>query len=219
MSVRDRLASEAEFPPADETEEDFLSTLEMDGDLEIDRPTESETSPFSDVKNPNEANVPPYPTEVPATRLSDFRCGGRPVEYPAPNGLAPENISFTLHDKCDPYPSNCGGLNDLVKKKFDVLFSDVKLEALFTGIVDSARTSYKSAWAGLVRFCFVRGISAWPIPGTPEWDEPLSHYLIWTRGILGRKASTLKGRFAAIRFTRLVDGMSTSVFRPTGHVP
>ena len=59
---------------------------------------------------------------------------------------------------------------------------------------------------GWGRFCFVRGISIWFAPGTPGWDEPLRDCLIWTSKVLGRKSSTLKGRFAAIRFVRLVSG-------------
>ena len=93
-----------------------------------------------------------------------------------------------------------------MKKKFYLLFSEVKPEALFSGLSESSRSSYKSAWAVWGRFCFGRGISVWLTPGTPGWDEPLLDFWIWTSEILGRKSSTLEGRFAAIRFMHLVNG-------------
>ena len=59
---------------------------------------------------------------------------------------------------------------------------------------------------GAGRFCFVRGISVWPAPVSPDWDGPLLDFLIWTSKVIGRKSSTLKGRCAAIRFAHLVNG-------------
>ena len=39
-----------------------------------------------------------------------------------------------------------------MKRKFAILFKDVKLEALLSGMDDSARATYKMAWSGWGRF-------------------------------------------------------------------
>ena len=78
----------------------------------------------------------------------------------------------------DPQNFRCGGLNDELKGRFKVLFDQVKLEALFSGLSDSARVSYQSSWHAWGRFCFVRGISVWLVPGVAGWDEPLLDFLI-----------------------------------------
>ena len=86
------------FSHTDEIEGDCLPTLEMDEDVYVEQPVEVETVPEPDMDNPNEAVIPPYPSEVHATRLSDFRCGGGPVEYPAPHGLSCEPFSVPHFD-------------------------------------------------------------------------------------------------------------------------
>ena len=146
--------------------------------------------------NPNEAIIPPHPSEVPDTRLSTFSCGGIVSDYIGPNDSFDELL----------FSSSFGGLNEVMKTKFGVLFTDTKLEALFSGLSSSSRTECKSAWIGWGRFCFVRGIPVWLHPGTPGRGEPLLGFLIWTSKVLGRKASTLKGRFADIRFMHLANG-------------
>ena len=117
----------------------------------------------------------------------DFRCGG---------------LNFVF----DSSTSKCGGLNDVMKGRFHTVFDKAKLEALFSGLADSTRISYQSSWLAWERFCFVRNISTWLAPGHPGWDEPLLDFLIWTSKILGKRSSTLKTRFAAIRFMRLING-------------
>ena len=102
--------------------------------------------------------------------------------------------------------SRCGGLNDVTKGRFHTVFDKAKLEALFSGLADSARVSYQSSWLAWGRFCFVRGISMWLTPGDPGWGEPLLDFLIWTSKVLGRRSPTLKTRSASIRFMRLIDG-------------
>ena len=99
-----------------------------------------------------------------------------------------------------------GGLNDDLKTKLQRAFAKVKLEALLSGLADSARVSYQSSRMAWGRFCFVRGIPICLTPGEPGWDEPLLDFLIWTIKVTGRRSSTLKTRFAAIRFTHLVNG-------------
>ena len=94
----------------------------------------------------------------------------------------------------------------MIKAKFDPLFSEVNLRALCSGVDDSSMASYKAAWAGRGRCCFVRGISVWLTPGDPGWDEPLLHFPIWASKVLGRKSPKLKGRFAAIRHMRPING-------------
>ena len=39
-----------------------------------------------------------------------------------------------------------GGLNDEAKRRFNAVFNQDKLEALFSGLSDSARVSYPSSW-------------------------------------------------------------------------
>ena len=82
----------------------------------------------------------------------------------------------------------------------------MKLEALFSGLADSERVSYQSSWMAWGRFCFVRGSPIWLAPGEPGWGEPLLDFLIWPSKVLGRRSSTLKTRFSAIRFMRLING-------------
>ena len=81
-----------------------------------------------------------------------------------------------------------------------------ELEALFSGLGDSAWASYRNSWLPWGKFCFVRGISIWLTPGEHGWDEPLLDFLIWTRKVMGRKSSTLMTRFAAIRFAHITNG-------------
>ena len=150
--VRDREVSELIHMPKNVDGDDFLSTLEMDGDLEIEPQVESNTAPVLESDNPNEAIIPPPHSEVPAARLSDFRCGGGPIEYPAPNGLASDDLCTILVDTVTIYPSSFGGLGDVTKTKFDVLVSDVKLDALSPGLSDSSRAAYKSSWMGCGAF-------------------------------------------------------------------
>ena len=86
------------------------------------------------------------------------------------------------------------------------VFTKLKLEALLSGLADSTRASYQNSWLSWERFCFVRGISIWLIPGEPGWGEPLLDFLIWTIKVISRRSSTLKTRFSAIRFMHLVNG-------------
>ena len=72
--------SDGNLPAGDGVFEDGLTE-----DLRLD----PNNTPVVEMDNPNEAIAPPHPSEVPATRLSNFRCGGGPYEYPVPNSLAP----------------------------------------------------------------------------------------------------------------------------------
>ena len=102
--------------------------------------------------------------------------------------------------------SRCGGLDEDMTRKFDLAFSQSKLEAIFSGLAASTRVSYQSSRLYCGRFCFVRGSPIWLRPGEPGWGEPLLGFLIWTIKVFGRSSSTLKTRFAAIRLTHLVNG-------------
>ena len=108
-----------------------------------------------DADSPNEAVAPPLPSEVPAYRLSDFRCGwgwwggvggGGPYEYPVSNSLAPANRSSVPIDATKPFESPCGCLNEVVKQKIGLLLTDVELGGIFSGLSASSRTEYKSEW-------------------------------------------------------------------------
>ena len=124
-------------------------------------------------------------------------------------GDCPRLYSNQAKIKCDSGHkdnSRCGGLNDMMKGKFTLLFSDAKLEALLPGLVDSAKSSYKSDRLGWGRFCFVRGVPIWLEPGKPGWGEPLLDFFRWASKVPGRKESALKGRFAAIRLMHLIEG-------------
>ena len=109
----------------------------------------------------------------------------------------------------------CVGLNDVMKTQFQTVFSQAKLEALVSGLSDSTRVSYQSSWMAWGRFCFVRNISVWLLPGEPGWGEPLLDFLIWTSKVLGEISSTLKTRFSAIRFMHLINGNID--FSPQAH--
>ena len=117
----------------------------------------------------------------------DFRCGG-------------------LTDLFESSTSRFGGLNGVMKGRFHTVFDKAKLESLLSGLADSARISYQSSWLAWELFCFVRSISTWLVPGEPGWGEPLLDFLIWTSKVLGKRSSTLKTRFSAIRFMHLVNG-------------
>ena len=99
-----------------------------------------------------------------------------------------------------------GCVNEQTKRKFTILFTNVELEALLSGAADSKRATYRMDWSGWGRFCSVRNISVWLEPGVPGRDGRLVDYLILTSKVLGRNASTLRARFSAIRFTRLING-------------
>ena len=99
-----------------------------------------------------------------------------------------------------------GTSENSLKERFRALFKEAKLEAFLSGLADSTRSSYKSSWVDCGRLCFPRHIPVWLTPRIQGWDEPLlGFFLIWTRNVLGIKASTLKNRLSAIRFTHLID--------------
>ena len=126
-------------------------------------------------------------------------------DYPIPNAAPYDPSQFWTNAAEINRDLRRGGLNDLVQGGFTLLFSEIKLEDLLSGLADSTR-SYRTDWLGRGWFSFVRGISVWLEPGTPGWDEPPLDFLIRTIEIIGRKSSTLKSRFAAVRFMRFVNG-------------
>ena len=136
-NARDRETSEIFHIPTSEDGDDFLPTLEIDEDVGLDPQVEPNVAPVLERDNHNEAIIPPLSSEVLSARLSDFRCGGGPVEYPAPNGMGNVYATSEYADTLTMFPSHCGGLGDIMKKSFGVLFSDTKLEALFSGLSDS----------------------------------------------------------------------------------
>ena len=90
--------------------------------------------------------------------------------------------------------------------KFALLFHEVKVDSLLSGLSESTRTSYKAARIGCGRFCFVRRISVCLATGEQGRGDQLLDSSIWTTRVLGKKASALKGHPAAIRFTHLANG-------------
>ena len=176
-----------------------------DGDDETSQAV-LEIDEYVDEENPNEAIAPPCASEVPSARLSNFRCGCPVGEYPIPNAAASDPSPCWTNAEEFTYDFRCGGLDVLAGDKFTLPFSDIMLESVLSGLADSTRAPYKTAWLGLGRFCFVRGISVLLFPGTPGRGEPLLGFLIWTCKVLGMKYSTSKSIFAAVRFTHLING-------------
>ena len=195
----DQENSEANRISPNNEDGDLLPTLEIDEYVESEPQIEPNASFAPDRDSPDEAITPPGPSAAPETRLSDFRCGGSPIEYPAPNGLAPDGSYTTVLGAFAKYPSSCGGSDDVMKTKFEIGCVIARAISILTHRLQELMD-------GLGRFCSVRGISAWLTPGAPGWGEPSLDYLIWTSKVRGRKAPTLKGRFAAIRCVRLVSG-------------
>ena len=103
------------------------------------------------------------------------------------NMLEYESSEYGVPDNADRR-FKCGGLDDDIKNKSQCVFPKLKLDALFSGLADSARVSYQNSWLAWGRFCFVRGISIWLAPGGPGRDEPLLEFLIWTSKVLGEVA-------------------------------
>ena len=95
--------------------------------------------------------------------------------------LAPYEMDFRCSGLSDMFESStarCGGLNDVMKGRFHTAFDKAKLEALFSGLADSARISYQSSWLAWGAFALRE---AYP----PGWrlgsrDEPLLGFSIWT---------------------------------------
>ena len=87
--------------------------------------------------------------------------------------------------------------------------------SLIAGLADSARSPYKTARLGWGRFCVVRGISVWLVPGTPGLGEPLLDCIIWQSKGMGRKSPTSKRRLGAVRFAQLING--NVAFRTQAH--
>ena len=161
---------------------------------------------YEEEENPNEGIVPPCTSEVPSTRLSNFRFGPPVGEYPIPNAATSDPSPCRTNAEECTNDFHFGCLNGWAKDKFTLLFPDIKLVALLSGLDDIARSPYKTSGLGWGRICFVRGISVWLVPGMPGWGEPLLDFLICTSKALGVKSSTLEIRFAALRFTHLVNG-------------
>ena len=76
VSERDREIPASSPIPGNDDDDDYLPVLEIDGDLDIEPQVDLSGTPLVEMDNPTEAIVPPHPSDVPATRLSDFRCGG-----------------------------------------------------------------------------------------------------------------------------------------------
>ena len=95
-----------------------------------------------------------------------------------------------------------------MEKQPDVIFGEEAHEAILTGIADSDPVRRKPGRAGVASF--FGDISVWPDPGTPGWGEPLLYVTICTSKVRGRKESTVRSRFSAVRFMRLINGDTDS---------
>ena len=102
--------------------------------------------------------------------------------------------------------SDLGGGDEQLKRKFPILITDVLRGVWFSGLADSVRATYKMARSERGSFCFVRNTSVRLEPGAPGRDGPILDYFVWAIEVLGRKESTLRARFSAIRFMRLING-------------
>ena len=88
----------------------------MGEDPVSDSDNEPLDSPDFEHDNQNEAIVPPDPADVPATRLSQFRCGGPMAEYPAPNGAGFDSTSVFSYETVSPCSPRCGGADQVPKE-------------------------------------------------------------------------------------------------------
>ena len=97
-------------------------------------------------------------------------------------------------------------VRDFFRIRNEVVYGSGKVDDLLSGVAESTRSAYQTAWTHWAHFTASHSEGVWIEEHKPKWDGRLIDWILFEARILGNQVGTIRSKISAIRYWNILSG-------------